>query len=110
MRKRVGMWCVLVHVCVNSPTLIFSFVLYVYLPCLCLSFKITRLLVNHLQFGRDRNALWKTFVSNDFCLLFFVNFSAEDAVEKKRMSSDSSRGVSVDENGVPEKKHEVSIS
>ena len=109
MRKRVGMRCVLVHVCVNSPTLIFSLVSYVYLPCLCLSFKITQSLVDHLQFGQDRNALWKIFVSND-CLLFFVNFSAEDAVEKKRMSSDSSRGVSVDENGVPEKKHEVSIS
>lgn len=33
--------------------------------------------------------------------------SAEDAVEKKHLSSDSSRGVSVEDNGVPTKKHEM---
>ena len=57
---------------------------------------------------------WKMFTNNHIKIFagntLFVSFSAEDAVEKKRLSSDSSRAVSTEENGVPNKKHEVSFN
>ena len=54
-------------------------------------------------------------LTNNYIKIFagntlFVSFSAEDAVEKKRLSSDSSRAVTAEENGVPNKKHEVSFN
>ena len=46
---------------------------------------------------------------NDAYRILFVCFSAEDAVEKQQMSSDSSAPASVrlEGNGHPAKKHEV---
>jgi len=71
--------------------------------------KIQKSTLDHFSGGGTRCLLTRGFSvwENNFSLFFY--FSAEDAVEKKHLSSDSSRGVSVEDNGVPTKKHEVTI-